>query len=498
MIKIIISSILLLTMSIEVDAQQNRRLERNIRKNMLEAYDYRSDIDKKVLSKTRKWTDGYGILHHDWIENPNGKSVDLYGEEILPQYDYTQLDRWCDSLYVMKVGTRRGVVTATGRQVIPFAYWNMNFKRIDQGLIFAQQNAAGTGKVDIYTTEGQKVCEKSNVRSIDAYYDATYNYVEVYCTYYNEQAEVCYRYYPDGEEITDSLPAEGATHPAIPVSSRQVLWKMDELSFKYNTWVKLFRQYYEQKKYDDAFYCISFFFTQDLPSLLSASSIPNVITYTSILDCYYKLGLHEDLVKSVEGRLTDLRLPRGFYFNVISRQVESGLELMYTEQDQAYLQDMVDDINELYVNSLSGYRQSVMNRQANAQRWMAVMNASAQVITQTVVDIAKEEDRRRAASSNRNRRPTPAASSSTSHASASSTSSQEEEEEREESGGMGSGTRKSIERIDKHIARMEESLRKAEISEAKEHDTATFLYIQSLKNNIKELQQTKNDLMRGK
>ena len=44
-----------LMMVTTVQGQENRRLTKEIRKNMLDAYSYRTDISKEVLAQTKKW-----------------------------------------------------------------------------------------------------------------------------------------------------------------------------------------------------------------------------------------------------------------------------------------------------------------------------------------------------------------------------------------------------------------------------------------------------------
>lgn len=475
----------------KVSAQLNRRLDKDIRNNMLEAYDYRKDISKEVLAITKKWPDKYGILHNDWIENPNGRSITLTGEVILPQYDYTQLDLYSDSLYVMKVGSRYGVVARSGRMVVPFNYWKLNFKRISEGLIFGQQNAAGTGKVDVYTTEGQKVCELDNVQFLDALYISFKNMVIVSCKHNNEKEEREYRFFPDGTAITDDNLEDQALHPRIPRPNDDERNQIDYRRFQENVWVKQFREYYDKKKYNDALYCISFFDQKDRKALCSDASIPNFVTFTSILDCYKQLGMYEQLVNTVQNKTIDHRLPRGLVFNVEKKQVESTRELLYNGIEQDYLLGMVNDINEAYQSSLAGYQASVQQRQQKAQMWITVMSVTAQSITTTIANISAADSKSSSAShSSGNKTAKSSGTTATPKGDDDSDNDSNTETEKEEYKPFDTS------RIDAKIRDLEDSLRKAEIREAKEHNTLTVIEIQNLRDNIKDLQKFKQEKLR--
>lgn len=481
---------LALMMVTTVEAQENKRLTKEIRKNMLDAYAYRTDISKEVLAQTKKWPEKYGILHGDWIENTNGKSITLKGEVILPQYDYTQLELFCDSFYVMKVGTRRGVVTRSGRQVVPFSYWKLSFRRINEGLIFGMQNNAGTGKVDVYSTQGQKVCELDNVQFMDAVYLENSNVVAVYTKRTNLKEEEEQLFFPDGTPVTAGNASEGAEHPAIPVANIDENNQYDDFSFQNNVWVRKFWDFFEKKKYYDALFCIGFYDSHDRQELCSDMSMPNFITFTSILDCYKKLGMYEPLVQMVQANTIDHRLPRGLLFNVDTKKVESTLELLYNGIEQEYLLGMVDDVNQLYSSSLAGYQASVERRQQSAQMWMSVMAASAQALTTTLDNMAKAEARNsRPSPSNRSAKGKTTGNKTT--ASVDTSSADDEEEKSEEP-----RKPRDTSHIDRKIKDLEESLRSAEIREAKEHDTMTVLHIQSLRNNIKDLKKYREEYLK--
>lgn len=486
----LVLAVLLATYASAQPQVKNQRLSNEIKSNMLKAYDYRTDIDKKVLATTKKWPDKYGILHNDWIENTNGKSITLAGDIILPQYEYTQLERFCDSLYIMKVGSKRGVVSSSGRVVVPFDYWKINIKRITDGLIFGQQNAAGTGRVDMWSILGNKVCQLDNVQFMDASYLHYKNMVVVSCQNNGQQEPSETYFFPDGTAYEDDSTAL-VGHPSMELADWLENNEYDNQAFQENVWVKKFWDFYERKKYSDALFCISFFDNEERQSLCSDASIPNYITFTSILDCYKRLGMEEQLVRTVKATTLDHRLPRGLVFNIQDNCVESTLELLYSGLEQEYVTGMVSDINNLYANSLRGYQASVEQRQQNAQMWIAAMSATAQAVTTTLQNIEMAE--RSSNSSSPGARQSGGKAGRTSATASDNSSDSDSDSEKDDE-------QKPVDtsRIDRKIKDLEEKLQNARIREAKEHNTMTVMAIQSLEDNIKDLKKYREELLRGK
>ena len=198
------------------------------------AYEFRTDIPKSVLKETRSWPDKYGILHHDWIENLNGKSIDLQGNVLFPQYDYTQLERHCGRFWVMTVGGKKGVVNNSGEVLIPFEYDAINFSYITDGYVSAwKKGELGRGK---------------RIKIID--------------------------------------------NPSF-----QEMWDSDTATFNNNAWVDRFAYYYNQKKYRKAKYCIDYYTQFEQVDVYSTQTLPlfqqvryNLLTfeqrkdYTTVVD----------------------------------------------------------------------------------------------------------------------------------------------------------------------------------------------------------------------
>lgn len=178
---------------------------------MKPAYEFRTDIPKSVLKKTRSWPDKYGILHQDWIENLNGKSIDLQGNVLFPQYNYTQLERYCGRFWVMTVDGKKGVVNDEGDVLVPFEYNTISFYNINDGLVRAwKKGEMGAGK-------------------------------------YFKVAEV------------------------LPF---QAMWDADTATFNNNAWIDRFAYFYNKKQYRKARYCLDYFTRFEQTDIYSTKTLP--------------------------------------------------------------------------------------------------------------------------------------------------------------------------------------------------------------------------------
>ncbi|MBR2958091.1 MAG: hypothetical protein IKC19_00490 [Bacteroidales bacterium] len=176
------------------------------------AYKYRADIPKSVLKETRSWPDKYGILHHDWIENLNGKSIDLQGNVLFPQYNYTRLERHCGGrFWVMTIDGKKGVVDNEGKVLVPFEYNTISFYNINYGIVRAwKKGEMGAGK-----------------------------------------------YF----KIAEELPF-------------QEVWDADTTTFHSNVWIDRFACFYNKGQYRKAQYCLDYYTRFEQTDMYSTKTLP--------------------------------------------------------------------------------------------------------------------------------------------------------------------------------------------------------------------------------
>jgi len=366
------------------------------------AYKYRSDIDKKVLSITKKWPNKVGVLHTDWIENINGKSIDLNGRELFPQYDYTGLEQHCDSFFVMTKNGVKGVVTRSGKQLTKFGYWGFDFSQIDGGIILAKINAIGTGKTDIYSICGSLLSTLEIYDYLHAEYDALYNNIII--DFFDDSGKKRYQvFYPDGDRVCDEDLVGGdilikddlivhrikdkvinikkintdKPHPSITEIFRQDMCSLDENDYSKNKWIGLFNDFYQAKKYKDALFCLDYYNLYEKQALRSGGSMPNIKLFTFDLKCREKLEDYKNVIGIIRSTDLDHRLPFGFFYDPVEQKLKFCMESLYSDEENKRINQMVSEVNGIYNTSIKGYKEKEGQRQQNAQFWGTLLGAAA-------------------------------------------------------------------------------------------------------------------------
>lgn len=113
---------------------------------------YRNDISADVIKKVKQdmgyFDYSYPAIHDSWIEHPHGRSVDLQGNVMFPDIDYTFLKPLSPTHF--KIGkfdydyTRWGVVRADGSLIVPIENAELEFYP-QYNLIFAYVDWSRTG-----------------------------------------------------------------------------------------------------------------------------------------------------------------------------------------------------------------------------------------------------------------------------------------------------------------------------------------------------------------
>ncbi len=381
---------------------QNKQYMISANKFLAKGYKYRKDIDKKILDMTKRWPSKVGILHSDWIENQNGKSIDLQGNEMFSQYDYTGLEQYCDSFFVMTVNGRKGVVSKSGNQIIGFDYWGFDFSYVNQGVILATCNAIGTGGVDVYNLLGIRLCKLDKYSFFMSIYHSEYNHQEIV---YSDGDNLRHTklFYPDGEMVCPNHFENGFVmdgrdsvahhfndtivkvpvlnkekqHVVMDIKDEKEIREQDQKDYDNNTWIVQFQRLYDAKMYKEASYCLDYYNLYERKSLRSVYSMPNYNLYFNNLKCHYEIGDYELIMNAIKGKDPNYIAPKGMQFSPRDNQLKPVLKSLYSKEDNNEIDGMVTCLNDIYQNSIKAYNELELRRQRNAQVWGAVLEGVA-------------------------------------------------------------------------------------------------------------------------
>lgn len=157
--------------------------------------EYRADIPEGVIKKVRKemGTDTYRYprIHDSWIENPEGKSIDLNGNVLFPEIDYKECKQVSpthfelDDFYYL-TGHKKGVVRADGKVIVPvenrmlhyFPLFNIIVAQVD----WETYGSPNKGQVKIYDYFGNLLYSFDDVSNIVG--------IEPLYTYGNQPKEI--------------------------------------------------------------------------------------------------------------------------------------------------------------------------------------------------------------------------------------------------------------------------------------------------------------------
>ncbi len=343
--------------------EETKRLEKAYKLHALE-------FDKKVIAQTKKWADGYGILHPDWIENLHGKSIDAQGNVILPQYDYSRLQLYSKYYYVMTVNDRKGVVTRDGKQLTDFVYSDFDFSSALQGLFLARSDASGT-KTDIYTVQGKLVRTMEGCKDLHVAYNAETNLITI--EYTDGQSEMHFlQCYPDGT----SAETEGGEHPALPVKSMDSIRAEDIHDFMFNTWGRFgmvplagneSMPQMPKSYYEDILFSLEFFADFERQQLQCAASPVHMLFYNSYLSCCYNLGMYDRVLNILQGSGLPF-LPLPYVYDTETQQVVLDEAFDAYKSMVQILDKELAALNNMFAQSIVGLQTAEAKAEEKAER----------------------------------------------------------------------------------------------------------------------------------
>lgn len=390
------------------------------KKRLQMAYKYRSDIPKVVLNRTKQWPYKVGILHSDWIENLYGQSIDIQGNVLFPQYDYTGLEQHCDSFFVMTVNGKKGIVTKSGKKLIDFDYQTFDFTAIGENIIFATNDTSSTGEIDVYSLLGIRLCTVSELKvpfnkiaqesfcPIDVKYECN-----VLILSYEDKNKCTHNYafYPDGINACEE-PFEGGFiyipvfakdsiihsvkndstgqyetkktvaiinhdvfHPSMPEIRDEDDKGIDDKGiFESNKWTELFNGFYQERKYREALFCMEYYDLYEKQALWSNRTLPNYLVFNYEVECRELLEDYEGALSLLKG--TDIEHPLPYQFSSFPTLAKINCYNYRIHQDKTKLDSLVTNINKHYVTSTQGYKEKELRRQQNAQLWGAILGGA--------------------------------------------------------------------------------------------------------------------------
>lgn len=150
---------------------------------------YRTDIPAEVIKKAKNEMDfdaSFARIHDSWIEHPHGKSIDLQGNVLFPNMDYTYCKPVSPTHFELgKFNSSRskyGVVRTDNTVIIPMDNFRLDyFPRYNIIIAYVDWDPSGydvpkKGKLRIYSYYGDLLHEIDNVTSVGSYDLKYYSY----------------------------------------------------------------------------------------------------------------------------------------------------------------------------------------------------------------------------------------------------------------------------------------------------------------------------------
>ena len=426
---------------------------------VLQAYQYRDDIAPEVIETAKNWKRP-GVLHGNWIENRDGKSVYLDGTDMFPDIEYLRIREYYPGIYRMtQLQNGReveGLVRADGQQVIPIKYKSM-FISDTYGYISGTEYAESSdGKTynnatDLYDLGGRFIkriafqTPSEFGGSINVRYHKDYNLIEA--SYYPTKSYSLRTYtyfYPDGQlavgpidskkglAVRDGVVTDFKKDWPIPNSDpdahprlqhdRAASQELISETFRQNPWIQKASQHFDRGEWEQTLTMLNLYDQFDKNLFLTFS--PEVFSYDIMwLRSHHALGHNREIYEQIANQKMAWY---GLWYDKKKREITFPTITSFAsgQVEQAW-QGCQDIFNEAASVVLA--EEAELRRQRNAELWAVALGALAG----TVHEILGSSSSSQSASSSS----TPAsriASSSSSSSSGTSSSSSDEEENKKE------------------------------------------------------------------
>lgn len=292
---------------------------------------------------TKAWSEKAGVIHDDWIENRCGKSIDFQGNVLFPQYDYTALEEACDSFIVITINDKKGIITRSGRLVVPCCYDSFNFLYLSQGLLVAtEKDRLHNGDKDydwnlIYTTQGKELATcfyEGQYLTLDYVYNADTPFLKVtinstaespYSLPHSEvlyldgqrahegfletkvikiDGDSIYQINTAGDTVATVLTGKGETHSLVlPIKTpAQIIADLNDWQQQSDIWLSKALDYYDAQKYDDAIFCLNYYgkYCSSYAPVSINILAANYAYYALFAECLYNAGEYKWLMQMIK------------------------------------------------------------------------------------------------------------------------------------------------------------------------------------------------------
>lgn len=389
-----------------------------IDERVAEAYNYRDDIAPEVVERAKSWKRP-GVLHGNWIENRDGKSIRLDGSEIFPDVDYLRVREYYPGTY--EVSQQRddqvvcGMMRDNGEQVIPIKYHSM-YVDVNNGMIECRElSTTADGKVynhctDVYKLNGELIASvkyqnpNKNLCSVSVEYKKEHNLIRVHYPLGKSAASMTgyVYYYPDGQVAFGPYETKGylgakygspgvlydgkkeflipdyapEAHPRLE-NDRVTSAELIANDFKRNAWIRKASECFDRGEWENTLNYLSFYDQFDSNYFLG--SCPEVFTYAIMwLRSHHALGHNSEIYNTVTAdKMSNYGLlyhTKKKYLYTWSQRIDASEE---TKQAWQVCQDI---FNEAASVVLAEQREA--RRQMNAELWAAALSSLSGTVHQ--------------------------------------------------------------------------------------------------------------------
>ena len=384
-------------------------------REMKSSYKYRKDIPKEVLELTKKWPDKFGVLHSDWIENLNGKSIDLQGNEILSYVNYVNLELCCDTFFVATNAEGKKGVYGKKEQgcIISPIYDEIDFSWTAlSGCIIAKHKSKSNDNNDVctvYTNNGVKLDFMELTPAVGTVYYPKNNLINViwkdltgvyqkrlYWTNGKQAMEGelpkgkislgadGYSYTAEGDTVPTKIPyinTEGE-HPKLQVMTKAEMIERDAKDFKNNAWMKLATNFMREKRYEELGFCMDFMSRHEMSVLRCNESEPPFMCYAYGFYAYTMGDKYSTVINRVNGTDTFVKRPSHLLLNSSTGKFSLGKTSHLDANQRKNLEGFADICSEGYSTSVKGQQQKEIRQAQTAAAVLGVLGNTMNTISQ--------------------------------------------------------------------------------------------------------------------